>query len=267
VHASGKPLAADVDLDRVATLSAGMSGAELAELLNEAAIMAARAGRDEIGRADLDEGQLRVMLGPEKQQVKLADGELEVVSYHEAGHALAAELCPNHENPQKVTVRQRGRTGGLALFGRTDRLLEDVDHIHEQMVVALAGRAAEQIVFGKVSSGAANDLEVVNGLARHAVHTLGLSRELGQLTSGSGLQRHQLSNETLAVADREVGRLVADAYRDATDLLRRHRGALDRLAGLLVSQRDLERVDIELVVDGLEPAVFRPQMGPTALAA
>jgi cell division protease FtsH len=267
VHASGKPLAEDADLDRVATLSAGMSGAELAELLNEAAIMAARAGRDAIVQADLDEGQLRVMLGPEKQQVKLADGELEVVSYHEAGHALAAELCPNHENPQKVTVRQRGRTGGLAFFGRTDRLLEDVDHIHERMVVALAGRAAEQLVFGKVSSGAANDLEVVNGLARHAVQTLGLSRALGQLTSGTGLQRHQLSNETLAVADREVGRLVADAYRDAIDLLGRNRAALDRLAELLVTQRDLERVDIELVVDGLEPAVFRPEMGPTALAA
>lgn len=267
VHASGKPLADEVDLDRVATLSAGMSGAELAELLNEAAIMAARAGRDEIAQCDLDEGQLRVLLGPEKQQVKLAEGELEVVSYHEAGHALAAELCPNHENPQKVTVRQRGRTGGLALFGRTDRLLDDVDHIHERMVVALAGRAAEQIVFGKVSSGAANDLEVVNGLARQAVHTLGMSRELGQLTSGSGLQRHQLSNETLAVADREVGRLVADAYRDAIDLLRANRPALDRLAELLVTQRDLERVDIELVVEGLKPAVLRPELGPTELAA
>ena len=137
------------------------------------------------------------------------------------------------------------------------------------MLVGLAGRAAEEIAFGKVSSGAANDLEVVNGLARYAVQTLGLSRELGQLTSGSGLQRHQLSNETLAVADREVGRLVADAYRDAIDLLGRNRSALDRLAAMLVGQRDLERVDIELIVDGFEPAVLRPQMGPagSALAA
>ena len=265
VHATGKPLAATVDLDRVATLSAGMSGAELAELLNEAAIMAARAGRDEIVQADLDEGQLRVMLGPEKQQVKLADGELEVVAYHEAGHALTAELCPNHENPQKVTVRQRGRTGGLAFFGRKDRLLEDVDLVHEQMVVALGGRAAEQIVFGKVSSGAANDLEVVNGIARQAVHSLGFSPELGQLTSGSGLQRHQLSNETLAVADREVARLVTEAYRDAIALIQANRGALDRLAELLVSQRDLERVDIELAVRDSTPAVLTPRMGPVAI--
>ncbi len=265
VHAAGKPLAASVDLDRVATLSAGMSGAELAELLNEGAIMAARAGRDEIVQADLDEGQLRVMLGPERQQIMLADGELEVVSYHEAGHALAAELCPNHEDPQKVTVRQRGRTGGLAFFGRKDRLLQDVDRIHEQMVVALAGRAAEQIVFGQVSSGAANDLEVVNSLARQAVQSLGFSPELGQLTSGSGLHRHQLSNETLAIADREVARFVADAYRDAVALLQLNRAPLDRLAELLIGQRDLERVDIELAVSDSLPAQFAPRMGPSAL--
>ncbi len=266
VHAKGKPLGADVDLARVATISAGMSGAELAELLNEGAIMAARAGRNEISHADLDEGQLRVMLGPERQQIILADGELEVVAYHEAGHALAAELCPNHESPQKVTIRQRGRTGGLAFFGRKDRLLQDSDLIHEQMVVGLAGRAAEQIVFGKVSSGAANDLEVVNGTARQAVQSLGFSPELGQITSGSGLNRHQLSNETLAVVDREVARIVADAYRDAVELLTRNRASLGRLAELLIGQRDLERVDIELAVTETIPARFTPRMGPAALS-
>jgi cell division protease FtsH len=265
VHAKGKPLAADVDLDRIAMLSAGLSGAELAELLNEGAIMAARACRDAISQADLDEGQLRVMLGPERQQITLAEGELDVVAYHEAGHALAAELCPNHENPQKVTVRQRGRTGGLAFFGRKDRLLQDSDLIHEQMVVGLAGRAAEQIIFGKVSSGAANDLEVVNSTARQAVQSLGFSPELGQITSGSGLNRHNFSNETLAVADREVARLVSEAYRDAVDLLARNRAALGRLAELLIGQRDLERVDIELAVGDSAPAAFTPRMGPVAL--
>ena len=220
VHASGKPLAADTDLDRLATLSAGMSGAELAELLNEAAIMAARAGRDEIVQRDLDEGQLRVLLGPEKQQVKLAEGELEVVSFHEAGHALAAELCPNHENPQKVTIRQRGRTGGLAFFGRTDRLLEDVDHIHEAdgRRPRRSRRRADRLrqgLLGRRERPRGGERRRPPGRA----HVLGLSRELGQLTSGSGLHRHQLSNETLAAADREVGRLVADAYRDAIDLL------------------------------------------------
>jgi cell division protease FtsH len=183
----------------------------------------------------------------------LADGELEVIAYHEAGHALAAELCPNHDKPLHATVRPRGRAGGFVYMGRTDRALEDADLIHERMVVALAGRAAEQVVFGKVSSGAANDLEQVNGIARQAVEKLGLSPEVGQIISFN--DRTQLSQEALGLVDRVVERFVHAAYEDALELMSGNVESLRRLAELLISQKDLERVDILSAIANTTPPV------------
>jgi cell division protease FtsH len=242
VHAAGKPLASDVDVELLAESTAGLSGADLAEVVNEGAILAARADQTVITHRNLQDAVLRVLLGPEKRNAMLAEGELEVIAYHEAGHALAAELCPNHDKPLHATVRPRGRAGGFVYMGRTDRALEDADLIHERMVVALAGRAAEQVVFGKVSSGAANDLEQVNGIARQAVERLGLSPEVGQIISFN--DRTQLSQEALALADRVVERHVHAAYEDALELVSKNVESLERLAQLLISQKDLERVDI-----------------------
>jgi cell division protease FtsH len=251
VHAAGKPLASDVDLELLADSTAGLSGADLAEVVNEAAILAARADRPVITQRNLHDAVLRVLLGPEKRNAMLADGELEVIAYHEAGHALAAELCPNHDKPLHATVRPRGRAGGFVYMGRTDRALEDADLIHERMVVALAGRAAEQIVFGKVSSGAANDLEQVNGIARQAVEKLGLSPEVGQIISFN--DRTQLSQEALGLVDRVVERFVHAAYEDALELLSKNVESLRRLAALLISQKDLERVDILSAISNTSP--------------
>jgi cell division protease FtsH len=183
----------------------------------------------------------------------LAEGELEIIAYHEAGHALAAELCPNHDKPLHATVRPRGRAGGFVYMGRTDRSLEDADLIHERMVVALAGRAAEQIIFGKVSSGAANDLEQVNGIARQAVEKLGLSPEVGQIISFN--DRSQLSQEALGLVDRVVEQFVHAAYEDALQLLSEHVDSLRRLAELLITQQDLERVDILSAISTATPSV------------
>jgi cell division protease FtsH len=138
-------------------------------------------------------------------------------------------------------------------MGRTDRSLEDADLIHERMVVALAGRAAEQIIFGKVSSGAANDLEQVNGIARQAVEKLGLSPEVGQIISFN--DRSQLSQEALARVDRVVEQFVHAAYEDALQLLSEHVDSLRRLAELLISQQDLERVDILSAISSTTPSV------------
>jgi cell division protease FtsH len=257
VHAAGKPIADTVSLDRIARTSAGLSGAQLAEVVNEAAIMAARADRGEIVQGDFDEAQLRVLMGPEKRSSMLAEGELEKVAYHEAGHVLTAELCPNHDKAQRATVRPRGRAAGLALYGRTDRTLQDAAFVHEQMVCALGGRAAEQIVFGTVSSGAANDLSVVNGVARRAIEEFGFSPRVGQI-----VREGRLSEETLALIDREVERVVADAYRDALALLTRHRDSLERIAQLLLTQGDVERVDIVTALGRtLDPAELAPVMG------
>jgi cell division protease FtsH len=242
VHAKGKPLADGVDLSLLAESTAGLSGADLAEVVNEGAILAARANQTVITHRNLHDAVLRVLLGPEKRNAILAEGELEIIAYHEAGHALAAELCPNHDKPLHATVRPRGRAGGFVYMGRADRLLEDADLIHERMVVALAGRAAEQISFGKVSSGAANDLEQVNGIARQAVEKLGLSPEVGQIISFN--DRSQLSQEALGRVDRVVEQFVHAAYEDALQLLSEHVESLRRLAELLITQQDLERVDI-----------------------
>jgi cell division protease FtsH len=262
VHAAGKPIDGDVSLERIARSSSGLSGAQLSEVVNEAAIMAARADRDRIVQSDFDEAQLRVLIGPEKRSSMLAEGELEIVAYHEAGHVLTAELCPNHDKTQRATVRPRGRAAGLALYGRSDRSLQDAAYIHEQMVCGLGGRAAEQIVFGTVSSGAANDLAVVNSIARRAIEELGFSPRVGQIVRTAQGQPMQLSQETLALIDREVERVVADAYRDALLLLTRHRDSLESLAQLLLTQGDVERVDILTALGRkLDPAELSPVMG------
>jgi cell division protease FtsH len=244
VHSSSKPLAADVDLDAIAAMTGSFSGAQLADLLNEAAIMAARDDREAIVQDDLREGLRRVIAGPKRKSAPIADGELEKIAYHEAGHVVCAELCESHEKAQHVTIDPRGEAMGFALFGRQDRALHDEAHLREAMIAALGGRAAEQLVFGRVSSGAKNDLEQVNSIARAAVTEYGMSERLGQL----GGDERRLSNETRARVDREVERMVAGAYNDALALLRERRRELDALAQRLLQARELERIDIVSVL-------------------
>jgi cell division protease FtsH len=254
VHAAGKPLAADVDLDDLAASMGGLSGAQLAEVVNEAAIMAGRAGRSEIRRADFREGYLRVLAGPKRRSAPIAAGELEVIACHEAGHVLCAECGERYEKAQQVTVEPRGGAMGLAVYGQLDRALHDPDYLHEALIATLGGRAAEQIVFGRISSGAANDLQKATELARRAVEELGFSPRLGQIVAG----RAPFSESTRAVVDSEIERMVADAYTDALDLLSAHREQLDRLSARLVEQRELERVDIVVAIGPVAAPAPRP---------
>jgi cell division protease FtsH len=240
VHSGSKPLAADVDLDAIAATTGGFSGAQLAELLNEAAIMAARDGREVIESDDVREGLRRVLAGPKRKSAPVAEGELEKIAYHEAGHVVCAELCEHHANAQHVTIDPRGNAMGFALFGHEDRALHDEEHLHEAMIAALGGRAAEQLVFGRVSSGAKNDLEKVNAIARAAVTEYGMSPRIGQLVGDD----RRFSDETRALIDREVERLVAAAYADALTLLEARRHELETLAGRLLDAHELERIDI-----------------------
>jgi cell division protease FtsH len=262
IHASGKPLAEDVALDELASTMGGLSGAQLAEVVNEAAIMAGRAGAHRIAREHFREGYLRVLAGPKRRSAPIADGELEVIAAHEAGHVLCAEHGERYEKAQQVTVEARGRAMGLAVYGQADRALHDPQYLHEALVATLGGRAAEQIVFDRVSSGAANDLQKATELARRAVEELGFSPRVGQIVAGGA----PLSEQTRAVIDAEIERMVADAYADALTLLAEHRAQLDSLRQRLFEQRVLERVDIVAAIGGAPAASGgEPQSTPRRL--
>ena len=262
LYAKNKPMASTHDLERIATVTAGFAGADLSNLLNEAAIMAARAGRTQITTADLDEGMLRAVAGPERKDRRLAAGELETIAWHEAGHCLAAELCPTHVKTQRVTILARGDAGGLALYGNEDRALTSPQRLHERMVVAMAGRAAEEIGFDAISSGAANDIEQVTGMARTAIEKLGFSTRVGQMTLHTG-PHGQLSEETRRVVEHEVAAMVDAAYRDAIAMLREHRAELEKLALALLDKEQLDRDDIVEVLGDLA-ARRMPSRRPTS---
>lgn len=265
IHAKGKPLSPEVDLAALAETTAGCSGADLADMLNEAAIMAAREDKESIGQDHLIEGQLRAVAGPAKRS-SMSEEEREMVAYHEAGHVLCAELCEEHEKAQRATIRPRGDAGGLALYGQQDRALHSTQYLHERLICALGGRAAEWVQYGKVSSGAANDLQQANGVARTAVQELGFSPRTGQMIISADGREVRVSDQTRQVVDREVERMVAEAYAQAVSLLSEHKGALDSLARNLLSQEDLDRLEIVAAIglDNAPPRQSRPapQMAP-----
>jgi cell division protease FtsH len=265
LHGRGKPFADGVDLPRLARITAGSSGAELAEMLNEAAIMTARGGGESIGQAELEEGHLRVLAGPRKHASMLAEGERDVVAAHEAGHVLCAELCPTHDKAERATIQPRGKAAGLAVYGRTDRTLMGERELHERLMCVLGGRAAELVVVGTISSGAANDLQQANALARQAVEELGLSERVGQIVTRGSRGPVRVADPTLALIDNEVRRLVAEAYRDAVELIRAHRPGLEALADALVRSEAIDRLEIGALM-AAAPKAPRPVLAPVPAA-
>ena len=241
VHSANKRFADNADLGHIASITAGFSGADLAKLLNEAAIMSVRGGRPAITNEDLAEGMLRVVAGPERKDRALAAGDRERIAWHEAGHALAADLCPTHPKVQRMTILARGMAAGLALFGDTDSAMLSPQELHERMTVALAGLAAEQVHFGTISSGAANDLEQVNRLARQAVERLGFAPRVGQIVTSVGEMPLTLAESTRREIDLAVGAMVDAAYAEALTLLDEHGAQLDRLANAVLEHEQLDR--------------------------
>jgi cell division protease FtsH len=241
VHSANKRFADNADVGHIAAITAGFSGADLAKLLNEAAIMSVRGGRPAITNEDLAEGMLRVVAGPERKDRALAVGDRERIAWHEAGHALAADLCPTHPKVQRMTILARGMAAGLALFGDTDSAMLSPQELHERMIVALAGRAAEQVHFGTISSGAANDLEQVNRLARQAVERLGFAPQVGQIVTSVGEMPLTLAESTRREIDLAVGAMVDAAYAEALTLLDGHGTQLDRLANAVLEHEQLDR--------------------------
>jgi cell division protease FtsH len=258
VHARGKTLAKDVDLDKIARRTPGFTGADLSNLLNEAAILAARRNLTEISMDEINDAIDRVLAGPEKKDRVMSEKRKTLVAYHEAGHALVGALMPDYDPVQKISIIPRGRAGGLTWFtpseDRMDTGLYSRAYLENQMAVALGGRIAEELIFGEeeVTTGASNDLQQVARVARQMITRFGMSDRLGPVALGRQqgnmflgrdiMSERDFSEETAAAIDEEVRKLVDVAYTRAKEVLVGNRHILDQIAQMLV---DKETVDAE----------------------
>ncbi len=261
VHARGKTLAADVDLDKVARRTPGFTGADLANLLNEAAILAARRQLTEIAMDEVNDAIERVMAGPEKKDRVMSEKRKRLVAFHEAGHALVGALMPDYDPVQKISIIPRGQAGGLTFFTPSEERMESGlysrSYLQNQMAVALGGRVAEEIVYGEdeVTTGASNDLQQVARVARQMVTRFGMSDRLGPVALGRSqggmflgrdiAAERDFSEDTAAAIDEEVSQLVDEAYRRATEVLLANRPVLDELAEILVEKETVDAEELQ----------------------
>jgi cell division protease FtsH len=252
VHTRGKPLNLDdVDLALVARQTSGLTGAELANVCNEAAIKAGRRGDVSIAQVDFDWALERVVAGLQQRKV-LTDKERRILAYHEGGHALMGHLMGSVMELQKVTIVSRGNALGYAFYlPEEDRYLHTKEELVDGMVVALAGRAAEEVVFGRVTNGAANDLEKVTEIARSMVFEWGMSETVTSRTMRA--DNYALSESTKRLRDEEQARLTDGAYEEAVRLLRKHRAPLDRIAAALLEKETLVRDELQELIQDVEP--------------
>ena len=264
VHARGKTLAKDVDLNKIARRTPGFTGADLANLLNEAAILAARRSLTEISMDEVNDAIDRVMAGPEKKNRVMSEKRKELVAYHEAGHALVGALMPDYDPVQKISIIPRGRAGGLTWFTPSEERMESGlysrSYLQNQMAVALGGRLAEEIIYGEeeVTTGASNDLQQVTRVARQMVTRFGMSDRLGPVALGRQngnvfmgrdiASDRDFSNETAAAIDEEVRNYVDRAYSRAKQVLTENRHILDKLAEMLIEKETVEADELQEVL-------------------
>jgi len=263
-HARGKNLDADTDLDEIAAATPGFSGADLANLINEAALTAVRAGRTMLTAADFDAARDRVLLGT-RQSSPLAPGELATVAVHEAGHALVATLSPHADPVSRVTVLGAGQALGLTeTLPADDRRLYGERYLADTLAVRLGGRAAERLVRGEASTGAADDLASATALATQMVREFGLSDKIGPVSYGGPAAGHPAlasraySEHTQWLVDREVAAILAKAEAQARDLLTCHREALDRLTAALLAQETVSGDQVRALVQAPDPVPVPP---------
>ncbi|MFW6198234.1 MAG: ATP-dependent zinc metalloprotease FtsH [Acidobacteriota bacterium] len=263
IHAENKPLADDVDLDELAKGTPGFSGADLENLLNEAALLAARDDEEEIDRDHVEAARDKVMMGLERKGIVLTDEERRTLAYHESGHALLAAALPHADPLHKVTIIPRGKAMGVTQqLPEDDKYIYRRDYLADRLSVMMGGRAAEELVFDSVSTGAENDFQQATRLARKMVLSWGMSERFGQMSlDGEGqevflgesiAQRRDHSEETAREVDEEVQSILDRAYERALDTLREHRDGLERLAEELVEAEELtaEQVEELLSLDG-----------------
>ncbi|HDD55548.1 MAG TPA: ATP-dependent metallopeptidase FtsH/Yme1/Tma family protein [Chloroflexi bacterium] len=264
VHARGKPLAPDVDLKTLAKATPGFVGADLENMINEAAILAARREKKVIEQTDFQESIERVIAGPERKSRLISDVEKQIIAYHEAGHAITARSLPEADSVHKISIIARGQAGGYTLIlPETDRTLVSRKKMLADMISLLGGRAAEEIVFSDITSGASNDLERVTKLAREMVTRLGMSTELGPMVYGQKdemvflgkefTEQRDYSESVAEKIDIEVKQLVWDAYARAKEILVEYRDVLDKLAEKLLEQETIEASELDEIFPVPEP--------------
>ncbi len=261
VHSRGKTLSKDVDLEKIARRTPGFTGADLSNLLNEAAILAARRNLTEVSMDEVNDAIDRVLAGPEKKDRVMSEKRKELVAYHEAGHALVGALMPDYDPVQKISIIPRGRAGGLTWFtpseDRMDSGLYSRSYLQNQMAVALGGRLAEELVYGEeeVTTGASNDLQQVARVARQMVTRFGMSDRLGPVALGRQqgnmfmgrdiASERDFSDETAATIDDEVRSLVEQAYRRCKQVLIENRHVLNQLAELLIEKETVDAEELQ----------------------
>lgn len=266
IHARKKPLHSDVNLVVISERTPGFSGADLANVMNEAAILAARENRKEITQYDLIRSIEKVMLGPERRSHILNKKEKEITAYHEAGHALVASVLPFADPVHKVSIISRGRAAGYTLkLPLEDRKMQSRNEFLDDIAVSLGGYIAEEMIYGDLTTGASNDLQVLTMLARDMVTRFGMSEKVGPMAlessggrllfGGSGVEGNEHSQEIRALIDAEVKKIIDGAYKKAHEIMTKHRNVLDAIAKALVEKETIEREDFEviLVAHGIVP--------------
>jgi len=276
VHTRKIPLQPNVDLEKIARGTPGLSGAELSNVVNEAALLAARRNKQQVENPDLEDAKDKVMLGLERKSMVLTEEERKLTAYHEAGHALVSLHVPGSDPLHKVTIVPRGRALGITHWlPEEDRHNYTKQYILSRLATAYGGRMAEELVFGedKITTGAAQDIQQATDLARRMITHFGMSDVVGPIAVGDReseiflgrevMQRHEVSNKTAELVDQELKRILSEAYERARAILTDHRDQLDHLAAALMERETLDRGEVDMVVAGqaLPPQVRPPAAG------
>jgi cell division protease FtsH len=270
VHARGKPFDQTVALDTVAKRTPGFTGADLANVINESALLAARWGKKAIGMPEVDEAIDRVMAGPERKSRIMSDREKRVIAYHESGHALAAHVLPNTDPVHKISVIARGRALGYTLtLPEEDKFLMTREELSDELAMLLGGRVAEELIVGDITTGAANDIERATKISRQMVTEYGMSDMIGPLTLGQ--KQHEVflgrdfatqpdySEQVAFEIDNEVRRMIDQAHDEALEILQEHRQKLDQMAALLIERETIDKEEVERLLTDVPKRAQRDQ--------
>jgi cell division protease FtsH len=261
VHTRGKPLAKQIDLDALAGQTPGFTGADLANLINEAALLTARSGKREITMTELEEGIMRVIAGPEKKTRVMSEKERLVTAYHELGHAIVGHVLPNCDPVHKISIISRGQALGYTISLPTeDKFLTTRAELTDTMAMTLGGRAAEEIIFAEITTGASNDLEKVTETAKQMVMRYGMSERLGPRVFGHDRSMPFLgrefsaepdySDEIAREIDDEIRRIVEEAHQTAKDILLEHRSHLDEISKILLERETIDAEEFAQLLAG-----------------
>ena len=261
VHSRGKRLADDVDLSIIAKNTSGFSGADLENVLNEAALLAARRDLHEIGEREIEDAMVKVTMGPEKKTRVRSEKENKLVAYHEAGHALVSRFLPTQDMVHQISIVPRGMAGGYTMYRpNEDKSFMSKTEMEEHIVSLLGGRVAEKLILNDISTGASNDIERATSIAKAMVTKYGMSERIGTITLGSSqdevflgrdfAQAKEYSEETAAIIDEEIKKIIDNGYKRAEDILRANIDKLHAIAGVLLEKEKIDGDEFEAIING-----------------